>query len=115
MQFKATDADGSEIRYKIEGGNTDNTFVINSATGLLSLKNNLDRERIDFYNISVNASDTNKHNVIYLPVIVLDVNDNYPQFNQVSYNGTVVEESNDFTSKIFKDYFDNKYSLQDIY
>ncbi|XP_065679969.1 protocadherin Fat 4 isoform X3 [Hydra vulgaris] len=100
MQFKATDADGSNLTYKIIGGNDEDTFQINQVTGLLSLKKSLDRERKDFYNISVEASNEKKTEVVYLPVGVLDVNDNYPIFNHESYSGNVEEESDDFTRAI---------------
>nr|XP_047123814.1 protocadherin Fat 4 [Hydra vulgaris] len=100
VQFNASDVDGSNITYKIIGGINEDTFQINKVTGLLFLKKNIDHEKKDFYNISVEASDARKKEVIYLPVDVIDVNDNYPIFNQASYSGNVEEESDDFTRVI---------------
>ncbi|XP_065656896.1 cadherin-related tumor suppressor isoform X2 [Hydra vulgaris] len=100
MQFNASDVDNSNFTYKIVGGINKDTFQINKVTGLLFLKKNIDHERKDFYNISIEASDARKKEVIYLPVDVIDVNDNYPIFNQASYSGNVEEESDDFTRVI---------------
>uniref|UniRef100_A0A8C5NJP5 Protocadherin gamma-C3 n=2 Tax=Passerellidae TaxID=1729112 RepID=A0A8C5NJP5_JUNHY len=56
----------------------------------------LDRERVAYYNVTVSASDLgnpplSRHTI--LPITLIDVNDNAPQFEQASYEVLVAENN----------------------
>lgn len=80
-------------------------FRIDGRTGVISTRNNLDRESVDSYNIVVVASDMataqndRKTATATVLVKVLDDNDNYPQFSERTYSVQVPEDqwSNDNT------------------
>ena len=65
-----------------------------SNNGLVTLKKPLDRETKDIYRFEVLIVDSGPHNPLHtteiLTVIVGDVNDNSPQFDQPSYEFTAV-------------------------
>lgn len=85
-KIKATDADSganAAIRYAIIGGNTQNTFSIDSLSGDVTLVKPLDFETTDLYRIVVRAQDGGspaRSNTTQLLVHVKDVNDNAPRF-----------------------------------
>lgn len=97
VQFKATDKDGSTLTFSIIGGNTENKFVVDRNTGLMSVNQPLDRETTDFYNVTVQTSDGHKTALAHLPVKVLDVNDNQPIFSKTSYSGSIDEDASSGT------------------
>lgn len=76
------DQDSARIIFSIENGNTDLAFVVDPATGVISVNSELDRELLSFYNLTLKAApsgsplDAETANVI---VTVVDVNDNPPQ------------------------------------
>lgn len=92
VQFKARDKDGSDIKYSITGGNKENKFQLDENTALLSVKNPLDRETTDKYNLTVSATDSSTSTNVYVPVKILDVNDNKPIFERSSYTTSVQED-----------------------
>jgi len=54
LQITANDIDlDATLSYSILSGNHDNAFVINRRTGLLSVANGLDFERVASYQLSV--------------------------------------------------------------
>ena len=72
-------------------------------TGIITLINNneLDREKISEYRMSVEARDDNgngNRNTVQLVVNVTDVNDNRPKFLHDHYEAKLYEHSNDFES-----------------
>lgn len=85
-EVRATDADAalnSAVRYGIIGGNTQNTFQIDSQTGDVMLVKPLDYESVKNYKIIVRAQDGGlpaKSNTTQLIVRVKDVNDNVPRY-----------------------------------
>ncbi|XP_033746006.1 LOW QUALITY PROTEIN: cadherin EGF LAG seven-pass G-type receptor 2-like [Pecten maximus] len=93
----ATDADQGNnkiITYRIFGGNTDNTFKIDSSTGELSIQSALDRERVEAYSLLIRAQDGGspmRSNTTVVDVNVLDVNDNDPYFYAPPYQHSVKE------------------------
>lgn len=61
FQVQATDADSGtngQIEFRLVTGNTNNTFQINSSSGLISTRNPVvDREGIDLYYLVIEAAD----------------------------------------------------------
>ncbi|KAJ8256466.1 hypothetical protein COCON_G00186180 [Conger conger] len=87
----AVDADSGvygKVQYSILSGNADNTFTIDSDTGILGTVKSLDREKISDYNLTIQAADkendVNTDTAVVL-VVVLDVNDNAPRFSQIFF------------------------------
>ena len=85
-KIQATDADtgaNAAIRYGIIGGNTQNTFSIDTLSGDVTLVKPLDYETTDLYRLVVRALDggsPTRSNTTQLLVHVKDVNDNAPRF-----------------------------------
>ena len=94
FNFSAMDIDSgrdSQFAFQIVDGNEDGKFEINDVTGLLSLAQTLDFETQQVYNITVQVEDfgaivgplsANQT----LPIYVIDVNDNFPMFEEYFYN-----------------------------
>lgn len=80
----------SSLQYEIVSGNLGDVFFVNPSTGIISTQEELDYERLKFYNLTIAATNmagsTARCNVI---VHVLDRNDNAPQFVQAVYAGQV--------------------------
>eukprot|EP00794_Sanderia_malayensis_P006323 gene6323-7047_t len=92
VKFNATDKDGSVLTYSITQGNTGNAFEIDGSTGQLRVKNPLDRETVPNYNLTVAVTDaSSKVTTTHLPIKVLDINDNTPQFQKAAYSQSVNE------------------------
>ncbi|XP_048581448.1 cadherin-23 isoform X2 [Nematostella vectensis] len=104
----ATDQDlGSNavISYRILGGNIDDVFNIDNATGALTWSNLFDRERpllkIDnngkaVYSLLVEAADHGNPTMTSsatVHVLVDDINDNSPIFSETVYSFTVKEDA----------------------
>uniref|UniRef100_A0A665UJJ2 Cadherin domain-containing protein n=1 Tax=Echeneis naucrates TaxID=173247 RepID=A0A665UJJ2_ECHNA len=95
----ATDADiGSNglIHYSISKmqGNIDSIFEINQTTGVIFLSQEVDFEKVKKYEIRIEATDqgalTDSSKVV---VDVIDVNDNPPVINVMSFTSPVSEDS----------------------
>ena len=93
-------ASHGQIVYSIVGGNIDNVFVLNSATGVLTIVKPVDREVspiLPLLTISVTNpvpldNDDSYPNVILL-ISVQDQNDVSPQWENTVYNFEIVENS----------------------
>ncbi|RVE65013.1 hypothetical protein OJAV_G00132020 [Oryzias javanicus] len=87
----AVDADSlsfSVVRYGIIEGNSEEYFTIDPDSGLLSTTVSLDRETIAVYTLTVEAveSDNPLHkDSAKIILIILDKNDNPPQFSQTYF------------------------------
>ena len=71
-----------------------NHFKIDASSGIITLAKPLDRETKGAYNLTVRAMDSGrprKSSITHLLIIVLDVNDNPPEFGSKYYFSTVVE------------------------
>lgn len=96
-RIRATDADSganAAIRYAIIGGNTPNTFSIDSLSGDVTLVKPLDYETTELYRIVVRAQDGGapaRSNTTQLLVHIEDVNDNSPRFFTSLLQETVSE------------------------
>lgn len=96
-RIRATDADtgaNAAIRYAIIGGNTQNTFSIDSMSGDVALVKPLDYESNRNYKIVIRAQDSGspaRSNTTQLLVTVKDVNDNAPRFYTSHFQELVSE------------------------
>ncbi|GIY81483.1 protein dachsous [Caerostris extrusa] len=94
----ATDRDtnaNAEVTYTITDGNTGNKFSIDLHTGQLSSRP-LDREQVQQYRLVVSAHDQGEPplaGMCNVTVIVLDQNDNDPQFEHSEYSATIAEDA----------------------
>ncbi|XP_078241753.1 protocadherin Fat 2 isoform X1 [Pogona vitticeps] len=92
-----------ELKYTLLN-NVENMFKLNELTGALSLDAELDYEKRDFYNLSVEVSDAGKprsrSSLCFIEIEILDVNENLhpPRFASFVYERTVEENSQDGTS-----------------
>ena len=88
LDASATDADlgaNREVSYSLTSDTSSLPFYINSSTGAVTTIATLDREEIDMYAFNITASDNGtprRSNITMVTVIVLDVNDNAPEFEQ---------------------------------
>lgn len=87
----------SVLRYSLYSANNSNTripFGVRTDTGVVYVKELLDHEIVDSYELIVMCSD-GKHNVsTTLQINVNDVNDNAPYFEREKYE-TIISEEND--------------------
>ncbi|XP_012235255.2 protocadherin-like wing polarity protein stan [Linepithema humile] len=96
-RIRATDADtgaNAAIRYAIIGGNTQNTFSIDSMSGDVTLVKPLDYESNKNYKIVIRAQDSGlpaRSNTTQLLVTVKDINDNVPRFYTSHFQESVSE------------------------
>ena len=89
----AQDADiGSNavITYSIVSGN-DGSFSIQPNTGKITASD-LDRERNARYELGIRASDGRQNTLTTLEVIIVDVNDNDPEFSDDVYSFSIPED-----------------------
>ncbi|XP_030648083.1 protocadherin Fat 3 [Chanos chanos] len=98
-QVSAKDDDtgfNGQILYTISDGNTDSCFNINMESGLISVYQQLDRERTDRYFLNITIYDLGlpqRSSWRLLTVNIEDVNDNSPRFPQESYTVLVPENT----------------------
>ena len=96
-QISASDPEGLQVVYSIQGGN--GAFGIDASTGVVTVSNTsqLDYEAVPTITVSIIATDTDSFNPLSntstLTVNLTDVNDNPPVFSQPVYNFSVVENS----------------------
>ena len=92
VNFNATDKDGGNLTYSIKDGNVGDAFEIDSASGRLKTKALLDRETTAKYNLTIGVKDaSNKETIAYVPIVITDINDNAPKFDQNTYTGNIME------------------------
>ncbi|CAG2161702.1 unnamed protein product [Oppiella nova] len=103
VTVRATDADSgpnSDIEYSIVNPTGVNeAFKIDSHSGIITTRAALDRESVDFYTLTVQASDSGavhlrRYSQTAVTIKVLDDNDNYPQFSERSYSVHIPEDIN---------------------
>ncbi|XP_049718775.1 cadherin EGF LAG seven-pass G-type receptor 3 isoform X1 [Elephas maximus indicus] len=99
IHIQAVDADHGEnarLEYSLTGMAPDTPFVINSATGWVSVSGPLDRESVEHYFFSVEARDHGSPSLsasASVTVTVLDVNDNRPEFTMKEYHLRLNEDA----------------------
>ncbi|XP_022237895.1 protein dachsous-like [Limulus polyphemus] len=85
----------AEVTYTITGGNVGSKFSIDPYSGELS-SGPLDREQIALYSIIITARDRgqpSRSGSCNITIVVLDQNDNSPQFEQSEYRATLSEDA----------------------
>ncbi|KAJ7358979.1 hypothetical protein OS493_019884 [Desmophyllum pertusum] len=103
IQVPAVDKDlgfAGKVVYNITSGNADGNFEI-TPSGYIIVKKALDAEVKSHYNLTIEAMDEgqpSRSNTTLVSIVVDDVNDNDPVFNQSSYLAHVMENSNVSTS-----------------
>ncbi|KAJ2950025.1 hypothetical protein O0L34_g11362 [Tuta absoluta] len=99
LTVKATDEDmgpNGIVRYFISSGNTGNEFQIHPISGAISILRALDFDTIQEYRLNITAKDLgfkSKETMATLTIILTDINDNAPQFNQTSFIAFLPENS----------------------
>ncbi|XP_065836705.1 protocadherin-16-like [Oscarella lobularis] len=94
LVVSATSATGRSLTYSLIDGNVGDRFKLNALSGRLQLKRSLDREIISSYWLTIQASDGGtppRIGVVDLRVIVLDVNDNRPDFGRNHFTANVTQ------------------------
>ncbi|KAK2498996.1 hypothetical protein MC885_014656 [Smutsia gigantea] len=95
LSINATSPEGQGIIYIIIDGDLYKQFNIDFDTGVLNVMSPLDYEIISAYKLTVRASDalTGARAEVTIDLIVNDINDNPPVFDQPTYNTTLSEAS----------------------
>ncbi|CAL9702829.1 unnamed protein product [Knipowitschia caucasica] len=99
LHIQAIDTDSGDnarLEYRLTGTSTDTPFVINSATGWVTVRKNLDRESVEHYFFGVEARDYGMPPLsatASVTITVMDVNDNRPEFLQKEYYSRLNEDA----------------------
>ena len=97
IMLSASDRDSGingMIRYAIREGNEQKMFEIDEKTGNILISKQLDYENENEYQLNVEARDLayeSKNSVAVLKIILTDVNDNIPFFEQQEYDAYLQE------------------------
>ncbi|XP_071353107.1 protocadherin Fat 4 [Trachinotus anak] len=97
-QLSALDEDlgvNSQLTYFIQNGNSDELFSI-TPNGTFQILHSLDREKESLYTVTIIAVDLGLPpltGTLTVNVIVDDINDNHPKFNEEDYTTIVSEDS----------------------
>ena len=84
------------LSYGLSGDHNDRDFIVDPMTGLITINSSLDYERQIDYNLVLHAFDSGRpcySATARITITVLDVNDNYPIFEQEIYAVLVLENS----------------------
>ncbi len=100
LTISATDEDqglNGRIRYTFEGGeNGGGDFILDPTLGILRTAKELDRERIDHYELRAFAVDRGvpeRSTSVHINIQIEDVNDNSPQFESSQIRLEIMENS----------------------
>ena len=96
IQLQAVDPDTQNLTYSLIEGNEERNFDIDTSTGLITLSSSLDFELTTMYLLVASVSDginTVAPATVNISVIVLDENDNSPQFSADSYSTSLPEDT----------------------
>ncbi|XP_058490764.1 protocadherin Fat 3a isoform X2 [Solea solea] len=93
LGINATSPEGQNIIYTIVDGDPSLQFDIGFDTGVISVIHSLDYEAASSYHLTIRATDylTGARAEVDVDVIVLDVNDNPPIFQKMSYRVVLSE------------------------
>lgn len=90
------DGPNGMVRYTISGGNERKEFAIDPISGTITLLQSLDYDMIQEYHLNITAQDLGfkpKDAVAMLTVIVTDINDHVPEYNQSVYHAYLIENA----------------------
>ncbi|KAM9855191.1 cadherin EGF LAG seven-pass G-type receptor 3 [Aulostomus maculatus] len=99
LHIQAIDTDSGDnarLEYRLTGTSSDTPFLINSATGWVTVSSILDRESVEHYFFGVEARDYGMPPLsatASVTITVMDVNDNRPEFLQKEYYARLNEDA----------------------
>ncbi|XP_056895951.1 cadherin EGF LAG seven-pass G-type receptor 3 isoform X3 [Takifugu flavidus] len=99
LHIQAIDTDSGDnarLEYRLTGTSSDTPFIINSATGWVTVRSALDRESVEHYFFGVEARDYGMPPLsatASVTITVMDVNDNRPEFLQKEYYSRLNEDA----------------------
>lgn len=91
LHIQAIDTDNGDnarLEYRLTGTGSDTPFIINAATGWVTVSSELDRESVEHYFFGIEARDYGAPPLsatASVTITVMDVNDNRPEFLQKEY------------------------------
>lgn len=93
--INATSPEGQSVIFTITDGDPSFQFDIGFDTGIISVIYPLDYETTQYYRLTVKATDTltGAKSEVDVDIVVLDVNDNPPLFQNTSYSSVLAENS----------------------
>lgn len=93
--INATSPEGQSVIFTITDGDPSLQFDIGFDTGIISVIYPLDYETTQYYRLTVKATDTltGAKSEVDVDIVVLDVNDNPPLFQNTSYSSVLAENS----------------------
>ncbi|XP_068600336.1 cadherin EGF LAG seven-pass G-type receptor 3 [Brachionichthys hirsutus] len=106
LHIQAIDTDSSDnarLEYRLTGTGSDTPFIINPATGWVTVRSILDRESVEHYFFGVEARDYGMPPLsatASVTITVMDVNDNHPEFLQKEYYARLNEDASVGTSVV---------------
>lgn len=113
LTVSATDMDegpNGMMRYTISGGNERRDFIVNERTGGITIMQSLDYDVLQGYHLNITVKDLGYKSlsaVAMVTIILTDVNDNPPVFNQSEYHGYIAENK-PVGSRVFQAYATDK-------
>ncbi|MEQ2185021.1 hypothetical protein GOODEAATRI_013881, partial [Goodea atripinnis] len=95
LGINASSPEGQDIIFTITDGDPSFQFDIGFDTGIISVRYPLDYETMQYYRLTVKATDTltGAKSEVDVDIVVLDVNDNPPLFQNTSYSAILSENS----------------------
>lgn len=93
--INASSPEGQSIIFTITDGDPSLQFDIGFDTGIISVIYPLDYETTQYYRLTVKATDTltGAKSEVDVDIVILDVNDNPPLFQNTSYSAVLPENS----------------------
>lgn len=95
LTVNATSPEGQSVIFTITDGDLSLQFDIGFDTGIIRIVYPLDYESLQYYRLTVKATDTltGAKSEVDVDIVVLDVNDNAPVFQNTSYSAVLTENS----------------------
>ena len=93
LKTQAISPEGGDLIYTIESGNDDEMFSVDYKDGVIFVNEGLDYEQRAMHQLTLRATDklSSGYSEAIVFIILLDANDNAPQFLNDSYYATVLE------------------------
>uniref|UniRef100_A0AAY5L2H7 FAT atypical cadherin 3b n=1 Tax=Esox lucius TaxID=8010 RepID=A0AAY5L2H7_ESOLU len=93
--LNATSPQGQAVLYTVMDEDSSPQFDIGFDTGVIRIVDPLDYEKASYYRLTVKATDTQTgaRSEVDVEIAVLDVNDNPPMFQNVTYSASLPENS----------------------
>ncbi|XP_067464274.1 protocadherin Fat 3 [Thunnus thynnus] len=93
--INATSPEGQNVIFTITDGDLSLQFDIGFDTGIINVIYPLDYETMQYYRLTVKATDTltGAKSEVDVDIVVLDMNDNPPLFQNTSYSAVLAENS----------------------